>query len=563
MIIVEKIFLIATLLFLSFFPRMNLHAQKSDKSIELESALIDAVREEQTGFPEKAIEILKKIQMEPEVKGVVHYQLAKLYHASGRLDEALICAEESVKADPGNKWFLVFKANLLEKTGRNQQVAQTYLDLVKLEPDNYTFYENAALYWMKSNQPDKALVILQQAQQKFGPLPSLVLRKVDLLLIQEKSKQAIESLNQSIKDYPKHAELYLALADIYARQNNVKEFEKTLDRLKMQDPDHPVLQKMKNENADENPSKDFDRKVQSGEWNLDQAIQFLIPDVEKLNLLSTDEEVKELVRKTELLVQKYGSNPKPHVLLGDIFFNTDQLFAAKSHYLKAESLGSLPYPVWDHLLYSLSHLNHYRSLEIYARKVLDLFPNQSYPYFVLADALYHSGQSEEALSNLRQYLLMQKKSETARAASFILQAKIYHDAKNRELEKEAWENAQNIQTKANPVQIEQLLMLAKSGVKSTDAEIEKAFSSDQIPAYYKHARLAEIKYHENNPEEAKKYIMRALEARLAQTPNHYLLAAQIFIKLKDQQKAKEMIQNGLPLAEDKSPFEKIWKEING
>lgn len=40
------------------------------------------------------------------------------------------------------------------------------------------------------------------------------------------------------------------------------------------------------------------------------------------------------------------------------------------------------------------------------------------------------------------------------------------------------------------------------------------------------------------------------------TSENYLLAIDIFSKLKDKEKVKEYAQKGIQLAEDKSPFEK-------
>ncbi|MBK7810877.1 MAG: tetratricopeptide repeat protein [Saprospiraceae bacterium] len=544
------------------FLAENLFAQKSDKTIELESALIDAVREEQTGFPEKAIDILQKIKNEPEVKAIAHYQLAKLYAATGKLDEAIIASEESVKADPSNKWFLVLKANLLEKTGRNLQVAMTYQELVKLEPNQYTFYENAALYWMKSDQADKALIILQQAHQKFGPLPALILRKVDLLMIQNKPKQAIDALNQSIEVYPKHSELYLALADIYAHQKKDIEFQATLDRLKAKIPDHPFLKKMENKPSNNETSSSFTQKIQSGEWNLDQAIAYLIPEVEKVNAETQEVVIQELLNKSDILINKYSQNPKPYVLTADIYFNANRLSEALPFYLKASTFNQIPYQVWDHLLYVLSHQNHWKSLEENASKVLDIYPNQSYPYFTLAESLYKLNRGEEALKNIQQYLLMQRKSETARAAAYILQAKIYRQLNNDEAENASWAEAMKINSPSNPAMIENTLVKIKDGEKISSSDLLTAFKSEQIPNYYKDLKMAEIKMMQNQLDEAKNLILSAFNDRMNHTSENYLLAIDIFSKLKDKEKVKEYAQKGIQLAEDKSPFEKILKQAN-
>ena len=118
------------------FCQIPLLSQKTTSQIELESKLIDAIKEEEIGNPEKAIVLLEKMRYEPEIKATVNYYLASLYEQSSRHEEALLAIQESVLADQGNKWFKVFKANLLEKTARYEQVAGVYEELIIIEPQN-------------------------------------------------------------------------------------------------------------------------------------------------------------------------------------------------------------------------------------------------------------------------------------------------------------------------------------------------------------------------------------------------------------------------------------------
>lgn len=98
---------------------------------------------------------------------------------------------------------------------------------------------------------------------------------------------------------------------------------------------------------------------------------------------------------------------------------------------------------------------------------------------------------------------MQRKSETARAAAYILQAKIYKQLNNDEAENASWAEAMKINSPSNPAMIENTLVKIKDGEKISSSDLLTAFKSEQIPNYYKDLKMAEIKMMQNQLDEAK------------------------------------------------------------
>lgn len=529
------------------------HAQEPGKTQEFESNLIDAMKEEQTGNPEKAIAILEKLRYEPGVLGTANYYLARLYAKAGRLEEALICIDVSVKNEPENKWFQVMKANLLEKTGRNEQVAACYEQLTRLESNNYTFYENAALYFMRAEKPSQALQVLDRAHGVFGPVPALILRKVDLLLLQNKTKQAVESLNESIRDYPRHGELYAALAGIYQKLGKTNEYQQTLDRLKAVLPDHPLVRPAEPVESSTTEFRQFEQKIRSREWSLDQGIQSLIPSTQSLGENNPAGKTGLLIQKATLLAEVYPGDPKPQALLGDIFYQTNQLFIAAGHYKKSCSLGQVPYTVWDHLLFSLYHINHWNSLQLYANQVLELYPNQPYPYYALAEALYRTGKYEEAKNQINQYLIMARKQDVRRASGLTLLARIQYALNDQSASKQNWDLALGIPSAMDYVRAEKLLHYVKTGQAYEPGELEDLKKSS-LPVYHSRRILAEVLLMRGKYEEAAKNIAECLSHPLGKSTDGYLLALKIYHKLGDQDQVQKLTAEAKALAEDPAAF---------
>jgi len=531
----------------------ELHAQEPNKTQEYESNLIDAMKEEQIGNPEKAIAILEKLRYEPGVSGTANYYLARIYAKSGRMEEALICIDISTKAEPENKWFLVMKANLLEKTGRNDQVAACYQQLARPEANNYNFYENAALYYMRAEKPVQALHMMDLAHQVFGPVPALILRKVDLLLLQNKTKQAIESLNLSIGDYPRHTELYTALAEIDQKQGKTREYSQTLDRLRAVQPDHPLLRPAEEPVNKEADAEQFEQKIKSREWSLDEGIQSLIPATQDLNENSPSEKVQQLLQKARLLSEVYPGDPKPYALMGDICFQTNQILPAAGYYKKSCSLGQVPYSVWDHLLFTLYQLNHWNSLIRYANQVLELYPNQAYPYFALAEAFYRNEKTNEAKDQINQYLIMARKQDIRRASGLVLLAKIQAVLKDQSGSEQSWNKALEIADSRDYVQAELLLHKARTGQPyevSTMEEIKKS----KLPVYHYSRILAEIMLIRGNFREAANQIDVCLSNTLGKSVDNYLLAAKIYHKLGNTDQSRKLLEEARAISEEPHIF---------
>ena len=537
-------------------------SQKTTTQIELESKLIDAIKEEEIGNPEKATLILEKMRYEPETKATVNYYLARLYEKSSRHEEALLAIQESVLADPGNKWFKVFKANLLEKTARYEQVASVFEELVKIEPQNYTFYDLAAINYLKAEKSEKALTILDQAQIKFGPMPPLVLKKAEILKVQKKYKKAAESLELSLKDYPNHKELYPSLIECYSAENKIQEKDAALAKLKFLDPEHPLFRKQSDAPPANMSSADLMKSIVERIINLDEAIKILIPSLQKLADGQDSLQEQTLLAPALKLTELCPKEPKSAALVGDIYFHHNNLWKAAEWYKKSVALGSVPYPVWDNLIFCLYQLSHWKSLEKYANLALDQYPNNSYPYYALAITQYHNSHYEEALTNAEHFLLINRKNEINKSLAHVILAKIYFAMKNETQANVQWEAMRQIKNKASGGELEYLVYCQKNGKEYSAEALKNAADNISIPQYFRNYKLAEIYYLKKDYPSALASIINALNFPQAHIPEILELAYYILTASNNSTDAKKYILEAVELSEDKLKYNALLQKIN-
>ncbi|MBK6825041.1 MAG: hypothetical protein IPG87_19465 [Saprospiraceae bacterium] len=544
------------------FCQIPLLSQKTTSQIELESKLIDAIKEEEIGNPEKAIVLLEKMRYEPEIKATVNYYLARLYEQSSRHEEALLAIQESVLADQGNKWFKVFKANLLEKTARYEQVAGVYEELIIIEPQNYTFYDLAAINYLKSGKSEKALTILDKAQLKFGPMPPLVLKKAEILKIQKKFKKATECLELSLKDYPNHKELYPSLIESYIAENRIQEKDSALVKLKSLDPNNPLV-KLNSNNSPANMSgAELLKNINEQKISLDDAIKILIPHLQKLADGTDSLQEQTLLLPALRLTELYPKESKPAALVGDIYFHNNNLLKATEWYKKSVNQGSVPYPVWDNLIFGLLQLGHWNNLEKYANLALDQFPNNSYPYYALSMGQYHGNKLDESLGNAEHFLLINRKNEINKSLAHVILAKINLALKDEAKANFHWEAMRQINNQASGGELEYLVYCQKYGKKYSSDELDKAVSNETVPQYFRSYKLAEIQYLKKDYPAALTSINNALVFPQAHIPEILEFASRVFIGANNQTAAKKMLSEAAELSEAKAKYNELIQKIN-
>lgn len=132
----------------------------------------------------------------------------------------------------------------------------------------------------------------------------------------------------------------------------------------------------------------------------------LIPLVQKYSTSPDPQLLTELKQFGQSILKQYPDDSKSYALVADIYFQSNEMNKAKEHYETAIQKGNVPYPVYENVIIASIEIEAWLSAEKYANKALDIFPNQSFLFYALAEALYNQGQYEEAYNNINQALLI-------------------------------------------------------------------------------------------------------------------------------------------------------------
>ncbi len=176
----------------------------------------DAIQQRSIENYDKAIIALEKgMVIQPE-NPVIYFELGKNYLAQKKYKEAYDNFEKVTKMDPNNRWAWVGMYDVCYDT---HDFAQAIVVVEKLIPFKEEYKEDLTSLYMKTQQFDKALDLINELNAKFGKSDKRDLYKADIL--KEAKYQSSEKFNllDQIKKFPKEESNYISLIYLYSQSN--------------------------------------------------------------------------------------------------------------------------------------------------------------------------------------------------------------------------------------------------------------------------------------------------------------------------------------------------------
>jgi tetratricopeptide (TPR) repeat protein len=190
-------------------------------------------------------------------------------------------------------------------------------------------------------------------------------------LYQDKGQpeKALDAYNELLKVDPTNAYVHLSLADYYRSQ---KENEKAFEEIKI---------------AFRSKDLDIDTKVKIllSYYSITEVYKDLKPDADEL---------------CKIMVNVHPNEAKAYSMYGDFLYRDKKYEEARTQFRKAIELDKDKYAIWNQLLIIDSELEDNVSLEKESKEAIELFPNQSLPYFFCGAAKIQLKKYEEAIEIL-------------------------------------------------------------------------------------------------------------------------------------------------------------------
>lgn len=146
------------------------------------------------------------------------YELASLT-ALDQPEEALQYSLKANAIDTTNTWYKMQLGRLLIATQRYDSSLTLYDQLIRMNPNDPDNYRLKALLYDQLGQPEKALEVLETAENRFGIIELLASHKLQLLLNTQQFDRAMAEARMLVETFPYNEDNYVVLAELYAMMN--------------------------------------------------------------------------------------------------------------------------------------------------------------------------------------------------------------------------------------------------------------------------------------------------------------------------------------------------------
>ncbi len=489
----------------------------TSEELNLQRLFIEANREKLLGsYEEAAVLYLEVLEHDPR-NDAAAYELSRVYESLERYDDALNQINKAIRLNADNTWYHLMKADILERMENYPAAIEVFEHLTSINPqENYYFLHLVELL-LKTNQPEKALAILDNFEKNAGLLPEIINYKVEVLDELNRPRDAAEELEKLVALYPRNLEYLHLLASYRIKAGQTAKAEATYRKILEINPDDPranlaVADHYKAEGEDASYLRSIKLIMENPAIDLDAKIAELIPFVEKYAESPDPEYAEALENLIADLVRQYDDEAKTHALYGDFLYHSGRLGEAESEYKKTLVLDKSVLQVWEQLMYIQAEQNNMNGLLSTADDALNVFPNQGSIYYLSGLAYAYKEDYNQAVSALQQALIMSGRNAELKFNVTSLLGKVYMQMGDNAKANEAFDKALELQPDNIDLLNTYSKYLAQQGQSLNDAEAYalKVLSANPSNPETEHL-LATITFRKGDYKSALSYMEEAMD----------------------------------------------------
>ena len=366
------------------------------KSMFFESQRLEALEEY-----DKAVKLMEQCLSIDPLNADAHYEMATLYFAIDRIQDALFHAKKSNEFNPNNEWCIQLLSQLYQISGNVDGELSCYEDLVKKKPSNIEYLFLLATAHSKNKNYKKAIQVYNEIESRIGVSEELSVTKEFLYITMGDVELAAAEIKKLITVFPNEIRFLGMLAELY-QANNLTEKSIAIynDILEIEPKNSGAnLALAEHYRVSNNHLKAFDYLAfcfDNDVFDLQTLFQILTSYFQM-----AIEEQKYLDPLLSLLNKALIHHPNEalfHVLSGDIYFQLNDSKKAFEAYEKSLNFGVTDFLIWNRFLILGIELQEYESVYKKGVRAIELHPIQPTLYLFSGFAASYNKEYEEAIT---------------------------------------------------------------------------------------------------------------------------------------------------------------------
>lgn len=483
---------------------------------------------------------MKAHQIMPD-NAAINFKIAKILKKSEETDQALFYISKATDKEKSNHYYQALKAEILTDNGDLSSAISAYEDLYEFSedaPDDYLL-ELAALYLYNGN-PDMALKTYNRIEKRLGILEEVSTQKQKIYLKQNKLKEAIAEGKRLVEAYPKIGEYVVSVSQILVSNDKNKEAIEYLNNHLAEHPNQALVEMelgklYRQSNEMELAMQHFENAFSSEEILLEDKLNNFVALIQKL---STDEDLLKLKDLGKSILKIHSTDANAYAANGDLYFALEEKDSAQYFYEKAVDINGNNLQLWQNLLSLEMEKNNYQNVIKYADEALSYFPNQPVLYLYAGSAHFSLKDFKNAIMFWEQGKSIVYGNDRMKSSFAAQLADAYHADKQYEKAFKTYEEA----IKANPTNYFAINNYAYYlSLKKQNLERAKELSARMVEANPDNVTFLDthgwVLFQKEEYQEALKYLERAAKSQSSATIiEHY---ADALYKTGQKEKALE------------------------
>lgn len=366
------------------------------KSMFFESQRLEALEE----FDKAAALMEQCLSIDP-FNADAHYEMAILYVAIDRIEDALFHAKKSSELNPNNEWVTQLLSKLYQISGNIDGELNAYKDLIKKDPSNIEYLFLLATAHSKNGSYKKAIQVYNEIESKTGVSEELSVTKEYLYITMGNVDLAAAEIMKLIAAFPNEIRFLGMLAELY-QANNLTEKSIAIynDILKLEPKNSAAnVALAEHYRINNNHLKAFDYLTfcfDNNVFDLQTVFQILSSYFQ----MAIDEQ-KYLDPLLSLLDKALINHPNEapfHVLSGDVYFQLNDSKKAFEAYEKSLNFGVTDFLIWNRYLILGIELQEYDRVYNNGMRAVELHPIQPTLYLFTGFAASYNKEYEKAIT---------------------------------------------------------------------------------------------------------------------------------------------------------------------
>lgn len=361
----------------------NVQELDEKSQLEFDYSFMEGVRCKITGDFQAAIGWYDNcLKINPE-SPVVKYEIASILMANQDYNGALQLAREAVAVNPGNMWYKILLATILQNKSMIEEACNVYAEIIAKYPEKEEFYLIEAGLYASVEKWQKAIEVYDRYEAQNGITEPVSIEKIKLYTKLNDAKNASNELVKLIKKYPEKDEYLSLLAELYFNYNQDKKGLQILDRLLKADPDNGFIhfyladyyrdKKQPNEVEKHMKSALLSDKIDNG-YKIQYILRLIMnPDT----TLVSDSQFDTYM---DLLMSKYSDDLSVRALHSDFLKKDNKLQEAKKELEFILSRDKNNYLIWEELLLLCNETADTVGMYKTGTEAIKYFPDQPLPY---------------------------------------------------------------------------------------------------------------------------------------------------------------------------------------